>query len=222
MEIDILISSCSRPKLLAKSLATFKEKISTTNHHFRYVLIEDYVDDIARRESGLNWIKNNNDMFDEIHILEKKAGFGYHWQEAIKVCKSKYHFHLEDDQEFLLNVNIDNLVEVLASNRDIIQVLFRRSLNQNRKENNPRQVMLNGVELTEVDVMSDSIGVYNTEMVKTLIDNAGWSQQLHEFGVLTPLTATLGFRKTVLGYNDIHYTHVGQLAEYRQGGYVDE
>ena len=220
MIIDVVINSCARPDLLSTSLKTFKKNVTTKKHKFRYILVEDYVDDKERRLTGFNWIERHRNLFDRIYILQKKAGFGYHWQEAVKMCTTPYHIHLEDDQEFILPVNVDPLIEILDSNQDIIEILLRRSLNQNRKENNPVQITINGVNLTEVYYMSDSIGVYNTKLVRKLIDSIGWDVQLHEAAVLTPATLKLGIRKTVLGYDDIHYKHAGHKPEYRHGGWV--
>lgn len=222
MIIDVVINSCARPDLLEQSILSFRDKVKTYKHKFRYKIVEDYVEDSKRRYLGRKWIIDNYDLFDEVTFLNSKAGFGYHWQQAVKLVNTDYHIHLEDDQLFILDVNVDPLIDVLVNNSDnFLEIVLRRSINQNRPESNPREYKLNNVTLIETDFMSDSIGIYNTKLVNKLLDYVGRENQLHEAKVLTPATKKLGLRKFVLGPKDeVHYTHVGQKKEYRHGGWV--
>lgn len=221
MIIDVLINSCARPDILEVSLFTFLERIKSDKHTFRYVLVEDKMDDEVRQANGAEWIEKHAELFDEVVFLEKHAGPGCWWAPTIKLCKSDYHFHLEDDNEFIVDINIDPIIDVLQNNDDIVEIILSRG--EIRKDLNPRQQTINGVVLTEFDLLSVATGLFNTKNVKFIIDILGWDNRLHEFGTLTPTSKKLGLRKFILGPVDSkHYIHVGEEKGYRKGGYKNE
>jgi len=215
MAIDILINSCARIDVLEMSVNTFMERIKSSNHVFRYVLVEDRVDDESRQAAGKKWIKEHSELFDEVIFLKKKAGPGFFFAPAVFLCKSEYFFHLEDDNEFIVDVNIDPIIELMKRYDDVVEIMLSRG--KLRPENNLGETIIDDIKLTGFDLFSVATGIFNTKLVKNMIDKIGWDQQLHESGTLTPMSKKLGLRKFVLGHDEKHYTHVGEEKGYRKG-----
>ena len=221
MIIDVLINSCARPDSMDVCFKSFLKHIKTTEHEFRFVFVEDKVDNEERQALGKEWVEQNKNYFDEIVFLEKKAGFGYHFQEVIKRGKSPYFFRLEDDQKFTMDIDIDPLIEILQQEPNTCEIMFRRDNHRVPiigKEN------VNGIDLTHTSFYSDSIGVHNLQLTKNIIDECGWENQLHEAGTLTPVANKLGYKKYILGVKKwfwqsapVHYIHVG--IKYRKGSW---
>jgi hypothetical protein len=216
VEIDVIINSCARPEILDVSVKTFMERVKT-KHNLRYVILEDKVLDEKRQEEGRSWIEKHADMFDKIVYAKKKMGPGFFFAPAVYLCKSKYFFHLEDDNEFIVGVDIDPLIDLLEEHDDFVEIMMSRG--KINPLNNPRRLEIGGIKLTESDLFSVATGVFNTELVHKLIDKVGWGEQLHEAALLKPASMELGFRKFVLGHNELHYVHVGAEKGYRKGGY---
>lgn len=219
MTIDVLVSSCARVDVLETSLYSFKNRINS-KYNFKYILIEDNVEDTIRQEIGRRWIEKHSFLFDEIHYLNKKAGPGSFWVEAIKFCKSDYHFHLEDDNEFIVDINIDPLLDILQNNKDVAEIMLSRG--EIPQAQTPIKKIIDDVILTEIDFFSVATGVFNTKLVSNMLDNLGWDKQPHEAGTLTPMSQKLKYRKFVLGYNETHYIHVGINKNYRKGSWRSE
>lgn len=220
MIVDVLINSCARPDSMELCFQSFLKMVKT-KHQFRFVLVEDKVDSEERQCLGRTWIQDNEHHFDEIVFLDKKAGFGYHFQEVVKRGKSPFFFRLEDDQQFVQEVDIDPLIRILEKQADTCQIILRRDSHRVeaiKKEN------IDGVKLVASTFYSDSIGVHNLELTKKIIDECGWDTQLHENSVLTPASKKLGIKKYVLDYEDyfwqkkpIHYVHAGK--DFRRGSW---
>ena len=221
MNIDVLINSCARPDVLATSIKTFKKHIKTS-HNLRYVILEDKVDSAGRQKAGIKWLNKNKKLFDEIHFAEKKMGPGRFFAPVVKLCKTDYFFHLEDDNEFVVDVDIDSIIEVMQNNDYMAEVIMRRG--KTDKRNHPKNIVIDGLKLTEFDLFSVATGVFNTKAVKKIIDKAGWKRQLREVWILGPISTELNFKKYTLGYNDasFHYKHVGPKKGYKKGGWKSE
>lgn len=211
MIIDVLVNSCARPDILDVSVDTFLKHVSS-KHKFRYVLLEDKVDSSERQKYGLEWIKANENMFDEIIYSEKKLGPGFFFAPVVSRCTSDYFFHLEDDNEFLVDINIDPVLDIMSKDDYIVEVI----LNRNDPKILPNSDKTNGLSLTKLPIYSVATGIFNTKMTKKLIDAAGWDQQLHEAGLLTPLSKKMNYRRFVWT-DDKHYEHVGAVKGYRKG-----
>jgi hypothetical protein len=214
MNIDVLITSCARPDVLKKTVQSF-QKMIVTEHELRYVLVEDKVDDVKRQEEGRKWVEKNKGLFDDIVFHEKKAGKGYWWQEIIKICNTKYHIHLEDDNEFITKVNIDPVIKMMQNQENIIEVIFSRGKPDKRTK--PKILKIDGIKLTEMQSMSIASGIYNTPMCRKILSVVGWETMVHEAGNLTPTSKKLGYRKFVLGHGKKHYEHIGAKLGYNKG-----
>jgi hypothetical protein len=216
MVIDVLINSCARPDILEVSINTFR-KFVKTSHELRYVIMEDKVRNIKRQNMGREWILDHADLFDEIHFVDKKMGSGFFFAPLVALCKSDYFFHLEDDNEFITKIKMDPLIDLLKDKKNFVEIMMSRG--KINKKNNPKKKTINGIELTEFDLFSVATGIFKTELVRKLIDKIGWDKQLHEAGVLTPISKKLKMRKFVLGHDAKHYKHVGEIKEYRKGAW---
>lgn len=215
MIIDVVISSCARIDVLESSLFSFKEKVRSNTHEFRWIIIEDNVNDKKRQNIGKKFINEHSHLFDEVHFLEEKAGKGFWWQEALKRCKSDYHIHLEDDNEFITKINIDPIIKLMKSHSDIIEVIFSRGTLSKRLY--PKKVKIDGIKLTEMESFSMAAGIFNTKLTWDVVEKLGWKTELHEAGNLAPTTKKMGLRKFMLGHNKKHYIHVGAVKGYKKG-----
>lgn len=220
MNIDILINSCSRPDVLETSILTFKKYIKTS-HNLRYIILEDKVNDNKRQKVGRKWLNKNKDLFDEIHLSKKRMGPGFFFAPIVKLCKTDYFFHLEDDNIFFMDIDIDPIVEVMKNN-EILEIILRRGITDPR--NNPTNIIIDGLELTQFDIFSVATGLFNTSLVEKVIDVAGWKKQLREVQVLGRISKELNLKKYTLGFNnnDKHYEHIGPKKGYKKGGWKSE
>jgi len=219
MNLDVMINSCARPDILEISISTFKKHIKT-NHNLRYVILEDKVDDERRQEAGRKWIESNKYLFDEIHCAEKRMGPGFFFAPIVKLCQTPFFFHLEDDNEFLVDINIDPILEMMKRHDDIANVVLRRGMMVD-KRNHPKAVIIDGIELTKFDLYSVATGLFNVNIAKTIIDKAGWHNQLREVQVLGKLSQEMKFKKYTLGRDNsfLHYNHIGPNKGYRKGSW---
>ncbi len=218
MDLDVLISSCSRPDILEISINTFKKYIRTT-HNLRYVILEDKVDDEQRQELGRKWLEKNEYLFDEIHFSEKRMGPGFYYAPLVDLCKSEFFIHLDDDTKFVTHVNLDKMIDVMKRSSDMTEIIFRRGKTDPR--NNPKNVKIYGLKLTQFDLYSNATGLFNTELTCRIIDEAGWKTQLREVQVLGRISKELNLKNYTLGFNNnnIHYEHLSAKRGYRKGGW---
>lgn len=218
MIIDILINSCARPDVLEESIFSFRKHIKS-KHNFRYVILEDKVENKKRQLLGRKWIEKNKNLFDEIHYSEKRMGPGFFFEPIVKLCRSKYFFHLEDDNIFLKNIFIDPIINVMEMNDNILEIILRRGKTDER--NNPKNIKINNLELTEFDLFSVATGIFNTKLVNLVLDKTGRNIQLREVQILKPASIELSLKKYTLGYNtnDIDYEHSGIKKNYRKGAW---
>jgi hypothetical protein len=219
MIIEILVNSCARVDLLEQSISTFRKHIKTDKHRFRWIIVEDMVDDPKRQEMGKEWIRKNRNLFYKVVYLTKKAGPGYWWARTIDHCLTDYHIHLEDDCKFINDMNIDPVIEAMENNKNIVEVVFRRDPSKRRKNNDCE---INGLKLTEMNLLSVASGIFNTRNVIEIIKKIGWREQLHEVGNLTPISKEMGLRKFILDHGVTHYVHVGQKKCYRKGKWKEK
>jgi len=222
INLDVLINSCARPDVLEASINTFKKYIKT-KHNLRYVILEDKVEDYNRQNISKEWIEKNKNLFDEIIFSEKKLGPGFFFAPIVKLCKTDFFFHLEDDNEFIFEIDIDPIIEVMQKNsNNMVEVIFRRGKTDER--NHPTNIIIDGLELTLFDIFSVATGLFNTNLVKKVIDKAGWKTQLREVQVLGRLSIEMNLKKYTLGFNENkpHYKHVGPSKGYRKGAWKDE
>lgn len=212
MVIDVIINSCARPDIMEVSLYTFRERIKT-QCRLRYVLLEDKVDSAKRQAKGKEWIESKLDVLDEVVYAPKKMGPGYFFAPAVTLCKSDYFFHLEDDNEFIVDINIDPVLEFMKNHDYVVEVM----LNRGNVRNIGQKIRTEGVKLTDYGLFSVATGLFNTKQVRRVINEIGAGERLHEFKTLTPVSNDLNLKRYLLGHGKKHYIHVGEIKKYRKG-----
>jgi len=221
MIINVLINSCARPDILETSITTFRKYIKTS-HTLKYIILEDKVHDIERQKLGRNWLEKNKDLFDEIHYSERRLGPGFFFAPIVKLCNTEFFFHLEDDNRFFMDIEIDPLINIMKKYNNILEIILRRGKTDPR--NNPIEFVIDGLDLTEFDLFSVATGIFNTSLVRIVLSKIGWKKQLREVQVLTPVSKELNLKKYTLGFNNDfkHYDHVGPKKGYRKGEWKSE
>jgi hypothetical protein len=101
--VDILITSASRPKSLKSEIIAFKEHIKF-NGNFRFHLHEDVVPEMEEESKELvNWAKKSG-YFETIYVDNPRIGRGFALNKLKKHANSKYMFYLEEDWDFIKDV----------------------------------------------------------------------------------------------------------------------
>lgn len=125
MALDVCITSTCRKNLIA-TIESFENCVFTSKK-LRYLV---NIDVIPRNEGNLSYIlkylkakgikdinvSDNPSHADAINYLYKKI-------------QSKYYFNLEDDWEFLGNIDLDQLVNVMENNLNISNIRFPKNRN---------------------------------------------------------------------------------------------
>lgn len=211
MDIDILVNSCARPDILEVSLNTFKDKVKT-RHNLRFVLLEDFIEDNNRRTLGRKWIEQNSNLFDIIVYADKRLGPGRFFAPVVKLCTTDVFFHLEDDNKFITDVYIDPVIDIMNKDNSIVEII----LNRHNKPKYKHKITIDNISMYKLPIFSVATGIFNTKLVKKMIDKIGWNNVLHEVGVMTPIANKLKYKRFVL--NSIqHYIHIGAIKGYRKG-----
>jgi hypothetical protein len=214
MNLDVLINSCARPDVLEISVNTFQKRIRT-KHNLRYVLFEDKVKDSKRQSAGREWIEKNKYLFDDIIYSEVIMGpYGF-WQPTVQQATTDYILHIEDDANFIEDLFIDGALEFMINNADVAEIIFRRD--STNPKNIGDYISPNGLDLTEFKMYSIASGIYNTSLLKKVLDIAGWDSKMHEAKVLLPAANKLNLRRYILGHGVVHYVHVGGKLHYVKG-----
>jgi hypothetical protein len=148
-------------------------------------------------------------------------GAGRFFAPIIKFCKTDFFFHLEDDVVILSEVNLDPIIEVMKKNDSyMVEVILRRG--KTNPLNNPKNVIIDGLELAEFDLCSIATGVFNTKLIKDIIDVAGWGSFLNEVKTTSPIAKELGYKSYTLGFDDEenkNLDHVGKEKGYIRGSW---
>lgn len=229
MIIDVAVSSCARPDVLADSLDGFLNKIKTKDHEYRFVIVEDKVDDPRRQEEGMKFIESRKGLFNQIIYSNVKLGLENYMKPFKDIIKSKLFIHLQDDERFLVEINIDPIIRLMEKFYfEIIQIVFNKGIVSN--DHQPLRTFLSYMDsdgkqknmpLTQVDFFSCSTGIKNTSLFNNLLRHIG-NKPLHEIQVLTPASRELGYKKYVLDHDKLHYLHMGNRFGYQKGSWKKE
>jgi hypothetical protein len=105
----------------------------------------------------------------------------------------------------------------MVANDDVLEVIFSRGKLHKRVK--PNRIKIENMKLTEMDSVSMASGLYNTKNVRTLFDNIGWDEIMHEAGNLAPMSKKLGYKKFMMGHGNKHYNHIGAQRGYKKGAW---
>jgi len=116
-DVTVVLTSCNRPTLLAKTLKTFDMFNTYPLHSF--IIIED---------SGVKGCNNQlKDEYPFITWIDNECNIGQ-WasiDRAYSMVKTEYVFHCEDDWEFYADSFIEKSKQVLEQDKSIVTVSLR-------------------------------------------------------------------------------------------------
>lgn len=203
--IDVVITSCARPEMLETTIVSFRERVKFSGK-MRIILIEDFVEDLARRVVGRSWIEKNSSLFDEIIVMKENVGPYRQFQNAASRVDAPYMFKLDDDAEFIEDIDLDAMVEIMSEDGTLAQLILRRG---DHKEVSPVVEKIAGEDVVIHDFYSISFGLHRIMDVRGIFGEIGWDAEAHETSVLTPIAAKKGMRCGIFGTNKVHYRHIG-------------
>lgn len=219
-KIDVLISSCARPDILDACIKSFI-KHAKSKLGFRLVICEDLVSDPERQKLGAKWISNHKFFFDKIIFSKTKLTYVFCFSEILKYAKSKYFIRLEDDVEFFEEIDCDKIIDCLKRNENICQFIFRRQNMKLHPQWSCSNISDCGTrKLYSSDFCSIASGVYNTKLIRQIVDYSG-TNKCHESKVLTPSMKALNFKGGVIeGLNSKEaIQYVGDNLGYKKGSW---
>lgn len=219
MIIDIALSSCARVELLQNSVLSFIDSV-VSEHTFRWVIVEDKVDDPDRQKEGKKWIQENKDFFDEIIFSERKLTYVFCFGEVLKYVNSKIFIRWEDDFEFQRDFDIDPMIETVQKHHKDYEPVNMANISFKRNYCDTSEYKQVGNNLLESPLFSIGPGVFNTKLTRDIVNLSG-TGECHEFGVLTPSMNKLGYKSYIWGGKDEPFLldHVGKKMGYNKGDY---
>lgn len=123
MDIDILITSASRPKSLREEIETF---IAATDPHIKkdFYLHEDVVPKMEKdSEKLVEWAIESH-VFSKIYVSNPRIGRGPALNKLRKHANSKYIWYMEEDFAFTKFIYLDRLMEIMDDHPHINQITF--------------------------------------------------------------------------------------------------
>lgn len=215
MAIDVIINSCARPDFLEISVKSF-QKYVRCSEDLRYILIEDRVADSGRRQRGLDWIRLNRGLFDQIILLEDTAGKGFWWYHTLDHCSSDVFIHLEDDCEFLTALDLDPLIALIRQNEEVSELIFNRGPLDTKVPS--RKLEMGNRIFFEFELLSIASGVFSLLAMQRIIALVGRETRPHESTNLYFAASELGYKQLYIASPTKHYRHNGCLPSLRKGG----
>jgi hypothetical protein len=117
-EVTLFITSCGRPELLKVTLKSFMQ-FNT------YPITEAIICEDSGNIDSINFIKEILNFPCTIIYNQKRVGQMRSIENGVKLIKTPYVFHCEDDWEFYCHGFIELSMEILQKNEKISQVLLR-------------------------------------------------------------------------------------------------
>ena len=141
--IDVIRTSTSRPSLLEKSHYSFMNKVHYSDG-FRFLLHED----VIKSEESIKCFLFAKNTGYKISLNLPPIGHGCSLQSLILFVNTKYFFALEDDWEFLRDIDLNLIVNLMENNPDINQITFHKRPIMGQKGNfEKRQIERDGINL---------------------------------------------------------------------------
>ena len=112
-----------------------------------HILHEDVLNEEASIKL-INWAKKSN-LFNEIKADNPPLtqGKSLHW--LLSKVNTDYCFNIEDDWEIIQRINLDKLLELMESNKDINQIAFhKRKIMSYRYKFKKIEIERNNIKLT--------------------------------------------------------------------------
>lgn len=121
--IDVLITSTSRPELLARTVETMQNKLKFSGQ-LRWLLHEDVLDELKSRVLLHN--AKYSGLFIDTVISDPNIGLGRSIGTMLSYIKSPIFFRTDDDWEYIREIDLDALYDVFEQFDHINQVVFNK------------------------------------------------------------------------------------------------
>jgi hypothetical protein len=122
LDLDIIISSASRPEFLKQMLISLSEKLKFTGKT-RYIFHEDVL--LPEKSKRVLKIIEPYD-FDIVGVDDPPLGQPLSLDFGISKVESDYFLVLEDDWVFNRELPIDLVLDLMENNKDINQICFNK------------------------------------------------------------------------------------------------
>ena len=145
-EMTFVLTSCGRPKLLNKSLDSFF-KYNKFNFKKMYI-VEDSINNDVYSEIKSKW-----DNKIDIILNKTKKGQIKSIIDTYKLIDTPYIFHCEDDWIYTRSNFIEDSLEILKSDKKIIQVWLESKESASRLDifNYDKEKEVNGIKFSRVN-----------------------------------------------------------------------
>jgi hypothetical protein len=136
--IDVLITSASRPDSLMSEIKAFKKHVKYDGK-MRFHLHEDRVPNMERKSINLiEWANRKPSYFTTVYLSNPRVGRGNGLNKLKKHANSKYIFYMEEDFDFIRDVNLNELIGIMERHQHINQIAFPwRSMVRTKKPGGP-------------------------------------------------------------------------------------
>jgi hypothetical protein len=122
--IDILITSASRPNSLRSEVKAFKKHVKFSGQ-MNFHLHEDRVPKMeGESERLIEWARRKPSYFTTVYLSHPRIGRGPALNLLRKHAKSKYIFYMEEDFDFIRDVDLDELIRLMDKYTTINQIAF--------------------------------------------------------------------------------------------------
>ena len=122
--IDVLVTSTSRPELLARTIATMQEKLKFKTGQLRWLLHEDVLDKPKSRILRHN--AKYSGLFIDTVISDPRVGLGRSIEIMLPYVKSPIFFRTDDDWEYVREIDLDSLCDIFQNYEQVNQICFNK------------------------------------------------------------------------------------------------
>jgi hypothetical protein len=121
--MDVLITSASRDKCIKSEIKAFNKHVKC-KEGFDFHLHEDCVPGMENSSfETIRWA-NKSKIFSTIYHSNPRIGRGPALNKLKKHANSKYIFYMEEDFDFIKDVNLDILIDIMEKYKHINQIAF--------------------------------------------------------------------------------------------------
>ena len=121
--MDVLITSASRPKSLKTEIECFLKHVKYSGE-FRFHLHEDVVPGMVEQSIELSTWAKDSGIFTNVYTSNPRIGRGHALNKLRQHANSKYVWYLEEDWDFIEDVDLDSILETMDRYGHINQVGF--------------------------------------------------------------------------------------------------
>jgi len=205
MNIDIFITSASRPKHLKKVLESLNIYLHINEHNIRWVIVED----VCNGKLSGDVIRLTK-YFDKRYIVMPSKGMINSIKTYLEQAFSDYTLKLVDDMILYRHIDLDYYIGIMEKYKNINQLIFNKRVSKNSQIHKDLKVTMD-MEMVPCKKFSSMNSIWRTMFVKELwpkIMNEG-DRNIHN--ISTNLYTY--FKKKEIGRKDF----VSKLGSYYPG-----